>query len=504
MTAPNVNLTVADNSLGILPESVDGIHVKIGVCSAGPFNALQSFSDHKTLHDAMGEGPLVASGTQAFVTSVNGKGPRPIYFMRVNPSTAATVSAVTTTRVSTSTGTVATTGTVAFDTFDVKVRITRTGTLGAAAFQYSLDGGDVFSAEVAVPGGGTYAVPNSGVVVVFTAGGGPIFFELGDLFVFTTTAPYYTTGDLATTMAALFADVREWEFVHAVGAPGGVDNATKVTNFVAVATAIGVHMATALANGRYVWALLELPDVSNDAAGDAAIINGTASFADVRVSGAGGYSEAIDALTGRQYRRPDAWAYAGRVAAIPISEDPARVRSGPVTGIVTLGRNEEARPGLDSARITTLRQFLGASGVWVTNGRMLAPSGSDFDLVMNRRVMDRACRIAREALRQFLGEKVRVNGANAIPPGNPGAPGTIDERDARAAEGFVQSQLEAALLGDPQHASAVAVQCNRTDAILSTRRLRAVIRVTPLGYIKAIDAEIGFTNPALALLQPAA
>jgi hypothetical protein len=498
MAIPNVALTIADGSLGVLPEAVDGIHVKIGVSSAGTFNSLYSFSDQKALRDALGNGPLVEAGAAALATSVRGKGPRPVFFMRINPSTAGTSGAVTPTRVGTSTGTVAAAG-AAYDRFEVIVEITRTGTLGAGAFRYSLDGGDTYSAEIAIPGGGTYAITGTNVTLTFTAGGGPTYFEDGDLFTFSTTAPYYSTSDIDTTMAALLADVREWEFVHLVGAPTSGSDATKVTAFVAVATAMATHMATAEAAGRYVWALLEAPDVANDATGDTELVNGTAAFANVRIAGAAGYSEAISAVSGRIYRRPDAWTYAGRVAAIPISEDPARVLSGPVSGISALGRDEERRPALDAARLVTLRRFLGDAGVYVTNGKMMAGAGSDFDLVMNRRVMDRACRVARAALRQFLGESVRVNPATSqVAAGQAGAPGTIDERDARRVESFVLAALEASLLGSPQHASAVAVQLNRVDNILSTRTLRAVIRVTPLGYIKSIEAEIGFLNPALA------
>jgi hypothetical protein len=49
----------------------------------------------------------------------------------------------------------------------------------------------------------------------------------------------------------------------------------------------------------------------------------------------------------------------------------------------------------------------------------------------------------------------------------------------------------------PGHGSAVTVQTNRTDNILSTQTLRVSGRCRPLGYAKTINLTLGFTNPAL-------
>jgi hypothetical protein len=43
------------------------------------------------------------------------------------------------------------------------------------------------------------------------------------------------------------------------------------------------------------------------------------------------------------------------------------------------------------------------------------------------------------------------------------------------------------------------VVVNRSANILSTSTLPVTVRITPLGYMKYISTNIGFTNPALSV-----
>ncbi|MFN7135503.1 MAG: DUF2586 family protein, partial [Myxococcales bacterium] len=162
--------------------------------------------------------------------------------------------------------------------------------------------------------------------------------------------------------------------------------------------------------------------------------------------------------------------------------------SGPVPGVTKLYRDEQVTPALDAARFCTLRTIVGRQGFYVTNGRLMAPSGSDYRFIHLRRVMDRACQVTHNGLLQFLNESVRVDAET----------GFIDDRDARAIEAYIEGQLNAALTA-PGHASSVEVLVKRDENILSTQTLTATVRVVPLGYAKSIQADVGFTNPALQL-----
>lgn len=499
MTIPSVNTTIQDGALGILPEAAEGIHVKLGVCSSGTALALQTFSDVQAVIDALGHGPLTEAVCQALVSPTRGRAPRPVLAMRVTPSTAGVAGTVSYTRVGSSTGTFATTGSTPFDAYQVRLLITRTGAAGAGAMRVSLDGGDTYGAEVTLAA--SYAIPNSGVTVVLTGS-----LDAGDLVSFSTKAPELTASDLNTAFAALFALPTEFDFVHVVGAPQtGADDAALSASSRTIVNAVATQMGTALAAGRYIHAVCEAPDVADSSGGDSALTAAFASLSDTRVSVVAGYDEVVSAVSSRIYRRPSAWAYVARLAAIGVAEMPSKVSLGPLAAISSIGRDERKREALDAQRFCTLRTHLGLQGVFVTSGRMMAGAGSDYDLVPNRRVIDKACRIARAAALQYLDEDLRVNKSaldgNTIPAGTPGAPGTIDERDARRIEAVILAKLEAALEpgGDAGDASAVSVQVVRTNVLLSTRELKIKIRVTPKGYARSISVDIGFQSPTAAI-----
>jgi hypothetical protein len=115
----------------------------------------------------------------------------------------------------------------------------------------------------------------------------------------------------------------------------------------------------------------------------------------------------------------------------------------------------------------------------------MAADGSDFKYVMNRRVMDRACQIARAGYLNYLNEDVRVDTTT----------GYIDERDAQKVDGQVGAQLRAALLNE-QEVSGVTALLSRTDDLLTTSHAHADVSIVPKAYLKQITVEIGFENPA--------
>jgi hypothetical protein len=114
---------------------------------------------------------------------------------------------------------------------------------------------------------------------------------------------------------------------------------------------------------------------------------------------------------------------------------------------------------------------------------LFSPAGSDFDAFPNRRVLDAACRTARLAARQYQSQRIPVNGTT----------GFILETAARAIENQIAAKVRETLTG---HASAVQVRVVRTDNILSTKLLRADVRVVPFGYATSVGLTIGLVNPA--------
>jgi hypothetical protein len=226
---------------------------------------------------------------------------------------------------------------------------------------------------------------------------------------------------------------------------------------------------------------------STDTERDDEVADAVASAASTRLVVGAGRATVVSPISGRQAQRNAALLVAARIAATPIHEDLARVIRGPLSGVLDVERDEQRTPGLDEERVCTLRTIIGRTGFYITNGRLLAGAGSDYKYIQFRRVMDKACKITRDTVLDFLNESFRVN-----------ADGTIDERDAIRIESKINAALEAGIV-TPGSASASSILVSRTQNLTSTQMLALTVRVTPLGYAKSIAVDIGFANPTLAV-----
>lgn len=566
MSLPKLTQNVADGGLGITPSSPANVVAFLGVCSVGAANTVRQFNgpNVKAVKDALGTGPL--SEALAHVLEVSGG---PHIAVPVTGSVAGAAGVVA--HVGTGTSVMTVTG-AAKDAYEVIVQITRAAAslvAAAAAFKYSLDGGDTFSPEIAVPASGSYALGATGCTLVFAEG----TFVVNDEYSFNCTAPSFTTTDLQNAIAALLADPRKFGCLHVVGAPSpsksavtktaagplitltgtpltfmyakvkvtleGALNVGKykislddgatwgteatlplggtflipdtgitlnfaagtyaldevysfntVASIAALFSLVDLALASAAEAYRYAFALLEAPDAS-----DAILMKATANLSSTRVMFAAGYCELASSLAvvgGATYKRSDAWPIAARIAKSPIHEDLGRYMSGACPGVASLYRDENATPGLGAARFETLRTHTDAEGYFITSdtgGNMMAPLGSDYALVQNRRVMDRACTVNRVAMLRYLNDDLLVNSVT----------GFILEVEALGIEASVNGQLEADLVsGGSRHVSAVQCRVKRDENMLSTKNLTTSVSVTPKSYAKTITVDIGFKNPALS------
>lgn len=177
-----------------------------------------------------------------------------------------------------------------------------------------------------------------------------------------------------------------------------------------------------------------------------------------------------------------------RESLIPIQEDLGKVARGALPLILTPSENsgkygiyhdEDAKPGLDVSRFTTLRRFKNIPGFYITNGRTFATPGSDYTFLQYRRVIDRAATLLTVISKQFINAEFRVN-----------ADGTIYEIDAVNAEDKVSQFLYSDLR---QNVVGLQVQVDRNINLLSTQKMKITVSVRPYGYVKFIDLTIGFT-----------
>lgn len=467
MALPDVGVTVRDGALGLVSAALNGQLAVIGISSSGTGNTPTAIGDIQTLQSTFGSGPLVELG--AHVLQLGGG---PIVAMRVTAAGTGTNGSVT------HAGTGVATGTLSgapVDDFDLIVKIVAGGTNPAAAtatFQYSLDGGKTWSAVIALPSSGVYVIPNTGVTITFSAAS----LVAGDTFTYHETAPAFTNTELATALDALLADPSTWFAVAVAGIPA--DASTWAAMFATMDTKLE-GAATSLA--RYSYGYLSAPDLS-----DSALVTAQASVSSKRVSSPAGFVNLTSAISGNSYKRPLLWSAVARAAASRPSEDPGRVASGPLLGVLALFRDEFKTPALDAVRFLTAQTRVGLNGFYISQGRIMAPAGSDYSYIPNRRVVDLATATGRNVLQQYINESLRVDRTT----------GFILEQDARTVENRVDRAIRAVVV-QPGDASDVSVVVDRTISLLSTQSLKATVRILPLGYSRYITMDIGLTNPAL-------
>ncbi len=467
MPLPDVTIEILDGGLGMLPPSAAGLHAKVGVSSAGTVNEIVAVTDPGKVSELFGTGPLANALYDSFAA-----GARTIYAVRANGDIAGEIGAVTATK--TGQGNLTVTGTP-LDAYELVVEIVDPGAKNVATFKYSLDGGDNFSQKITVPTALTYDVPGTGLTLNFTeyVTDPNQSFLAGDRYTCKTEAPQASVNSVNAAIDALLDSGYLYEFVHVVGESDA-----------AMWAALAAKATEAEGKYRYIHFLAE---AAGPAAGETVdqwvtgLLAAKASFASTRVSICAGRLELIDMGTGRQVDRNGAGIYAGRVSAIPVQESPGKVMTGPLPAVVRLnpaGINDGHILALDEAGFITFRQYIGLSGFYITNGRMAAEAISDFRFVELRRVMDKACGQVRTAALRF--EHAEVDPINV-------------EKSFAAIEAQLAAPLDI-MVGAGEIARGRVV-IPRDQDVLATSKLRIKVRLVPLGYLREIEAEIGFENP---------
>ena len=312
----------------------------------------------------------------------------------------------------------------------------------------------------------------------------------GDSLSFRAVAPAWANGDLSSALTALGATKQTWNIALIVGPSSA--SAVEVLDafFISLKAQNKFKYGIAGTRGYNIG--------ETDAQYQTALGSAFSSTSTLWVDVSAGSEKLISAISSRQYRRPVAWIDAYQAITLDPGQDLAEVDVGPLPSCQIADANgnpddhdESVYPGLDDQRFTTLRSLEGYTGVYINNGRMFAPLGSDFIFVQFRRVMNLACAALVAYLTKRLSKQVTV-----YPPGNSKA-GLITEKCARSIEaGATQAMWQAT---GTRRASFVTFVLSRTDDVLSTFTLTGDARVVPIGYTKIFQTTIGFNNPALRI-----
>jgi uncharacterized protein DUF2586 len=513
MTIPSVNFTVLDNGLAQGAPGNGNVMVVIGCGSGGTSpvaTAVQSATNGAFIAaGGYGPGPQLAE----LILAETGN---EVVFVQAGTVTAGSNSNVFAAKQNTSASVMTITGTP-YDTYYGLVTVAVGGTVGTTGIQLtvSLDAGRGTYQTVNLGVATTYAIPNTGLTLNFTSA----TLVAGDQFYWVSTEPQWSDASVASAIQALYAIPFGETFID-IHITGGGNNANgqgqgavgvgggDVTSFDAQATSL-------FTKRRFCRVLTQARDAiwggassETEAAWIASIEADHVNDSSLRAGVTAGHYNITSPVDQIQYRRPLLWDLAVRDSAIAIQLDLGEVDLGALAPLVVPSRvtwpqntpgkgpnadgflyhDESATPGLDAARFATALQYIGFPGFYCTAPNLMAPPGSDFNLLEHGHVIDAACLVWYLFATQRLRSGVRVN-----PPGSTNA-GTILEQDRQTIQNAGTQALQN-VLTPGKVVSAVYCTISNQDNILSTSTLTTTVTVIPLGLIVKINTTITFLNP---------
>ena len=478
---PQVNLNELDGALGTLPVGSKRCAF-VGVATAGPTDTPAAFSRTTNIVSNFTRGPMPEAAAY-WVQNYKA----PAICVRTGQSTAGTKDAialaVTGTSVITATG-----ATLADDDVDAYFKTINGGTIGVAGitYQWSLDGGRTLSPVTALGTANTFVFPNSGGLGFSFAAGTLI---AGDLAQQRAYAPRWNNTEIGTALTALRVSALDWDVAVIVGT---IDS----TAFDAIVTAFA-------AMPEKMWiAGTRMPTAGEtEAAYKTALDTIFSAKADTHVAIVAGAALTTSAISFRSYRRPFLFGAGARLASLSEERDGAVKDDGPLPGVSIRDANgnaiehdETVNPGLDDSRYVAARSWANTGGVYINNPNLLSPTGSDFQFVQHRRIMNLLRRTVREYFESRLSREVLVDAST----------GFILETEAIEMETGCDALCRAVLRAKPKCSGGGIdgkanrfCKVSRTDLILSTKTITVQGSVIPLAYPKAINIDLGFKNPAL-------
>ena len=468
----DIDIGIKDGGLGVVSEG-DGALAVIGVC-ANYQDAILTLS-RDSYKEAVGEGPLL-DFLDDFFSMVN----TVVYARILQGTTAGVVSAVAADAANSGAGGVAVAGSPA-NAYKFGLEIISAGGLNEATFKYSIDG--IESKEITVPEAGTYAIPETGLTITFSAGepaGEQESFDEGDLFSWETTEPLASNAEYLTAVDDLIDYGEEIRSIHVTGA---------------TAAAFWFAFATKLANAEdkhvYIWGSCEARyiDESTDETLQEYVtaLVGTerGSGVSIRLMVVSMWIEVVNANTASVRTNNAAGKMLGRIYAIGRALSPGATKLGSLDSVnrimpAEFKTNPALIKALQNAGYATVRNYDGKKGVYVYDSDLMSEDTSDFDIATKIDVMNKARNSVREAQFKYLKDDFEVLADGTVP--------TLD--NVRK----VGEQALSAMAKDKEISSG-RIELDTAQDILSTKKLVEKIYITPRGSFNEISAEISYENP---------
>lgn len=184
---------------------------------------------------------------------------------------------------------------------------------------------------------------------------------------------------------------------------------------------------------------------------------------------------------------------AGRAAISPVQRKISRVKDGALTPLVIyIGYLPAELADVETIHekgYITFTTFVGRTGYFVADDNLATRIEDDYRSLTNRRVIDKAYRIAYNTLLSTLNDEVPIATDGNL------SPAWCAALKSDVEQAIISNMTANGNLGnDPGDPNDTGVTCNidYKQQILATSSLAVGLRVKPNGYAKYIDVELGF------------
>ena len=460
---PDVRQKITDGGLGIVSAAGEGVHLKIGVSSTASKNQILIVTAQDDIKAKLGNGPL----TDAVMDSIQA-GSQQIYCISTTGNTPGTKTNIE------KTGTGAATFALSGDpnnNYEVILQIVQGGNLNEATYIYSVNGGESYTQEKTIPVDGNVSIDGTGLSIKFTAAASPQdSFKAGDIYSFKATAPKMTNAEVLDAVSLAEKSVYVYEFIHVVGE-------SDVSLWAALASE-----AENMFNNLFIpiYFIFEARNIQDGETLDQYVNYLVTSRQKVNsyrieVVVTRALLSSIDKTT-REVST--AGTIAGTFAKASVAQSVGEVQSFPLNGILKLLPEgiENYNTVLDEAGFTTIRQYIGYEGFFVTNARMFAPAGSDYQYAETLRTMNKACREVRKQALRFEQSQADTEGIDNLKEN-------------------LQVPLDLMCSPNVRELQSGEITIPDGQDILGTSTLKVKISMVPIPIMRNIDIEMGMKNP---------
>jgi hypothetical protein len=183
---------------------------------------------------------------------------------------------------------------------------------------------------------------------------------------------------------------------------------------------------------------------------------------------------------------------AGRIASIPVQRSVARVKDGALSpSAMYIGTTLAENEGDDIETIhdkgyVTIRTFVGKTGYYLSDDNMACLLTDDYARLANRRVIDKAYRIAYQTMVEELNDELAINSDGTLPNG------VAKSWEAKIENAINTNMTANGNLSSSTNSKGCTAYIDQTQDILTNSQVEITLKVNPFGYAGEIIINLGF------------